>query len=239
MIDDLVRFYRENIMSYSLVYKYMKFTYGFSKYSIFNVLISALLLIVNLAMTLSFNNIFFIIYFIFSIILFLWSPYLVNKRAKTILRKKHSILANEKIWKTKEYDDMRNKKMIIYLKKNDLYTEKKLDKMKELLKKKSAATKLPPLLAPGLTLAFIGPVWVEFIKFTFSKNIATRTDAALFTAAMCVIVLFLIITFSFGRYLTKTIREIFSTSDSILMEYLIEYLDEIQLLLPREASKSN
>ncbi|MFM9329036.1 hypothetical protein [Paenibacillus mesotrionivorans] len=237
LTDDIIRFYKENITSYSLVFKHMKLTYRYAQFSIFNFIFSNILFIVNLIVTMSFKNIGIPIYFFVSIILFILFPVALKRKAIKILRRRYNIRPNGKGWRTREFDEMRLKKMVDYLNKYDLYSDKKIVKIKEILQKKIESNKLPPLLAPGLALAFIGPIWVEYVKYSFGKNSASQMQAIGYMSKMWVVILLCIIVFSFIKYAMKSIREIFSFSDTIIMAKLIEFLDEVQLTLPPEALK--
>ncbi|GLI06712.1 hypothetical protein YDYSG_27420 [Paenibacillus tyrfis] len=239
MVDSIIYYYRNKVTSYSLVFKYMKTTYFLVRLLMFNFLLSSILLLPN-CISLFIDVVRFtpfIWYFIISGLFLVISLIVFNRTAKQLLKNKYSIQSKKKIWRTKEFEDMRIKMMSDYLLKNNLYSEKKIVLLREMLNKKLNNIKLPTLLAPGLLLAFIGPVWVEFVKFTFQKNVTSIEQAAIAFMAISITVVAIIASFNGGKVLYKEIRELFLMNDAIVIKFLIDFLDDIELVMPEETTK--
>ncbi|MDF2922222.1 MAG: hypothetical protein K0R57_1136 [Paenibacillaceae bacterium] len=236
MINDIVRYYRLNLTSYSLVFKYMKAVHFITSILIINFpfALSSLLLIPYYLFR--DGGIWLILYGIGSIILFISFMAYFVRRAKRVLKRKYSIRSKHKGWRTKEFEDMRVELMIDYLEKNDLDSVKQVIHIKELLQKKLDREKIPSFIVPGVVLAFTVPVWVEYVKFTYSKTILSQSDAILFGVSCCAVIVILIAFINLGRFFFKEMREIFSMSDPVVTKALISFLDEVQLKLPCKES---
>ncbi len=185
LIDSIVNFYKKEVSSYALVFKYCKWIYRIFVLSTYLFTLS----FVPIIITFSINKykvlgvIITILFILFAGIMML----ILNANAK-IIETKYSIVSDEWSWYCEAFNSMQEEIFNEYLNKKALFTDKKIKHLTQLLKDEANRNKLPPLIAPGILLAFSIPVWVQFISVIY-KTLGTIELATTVTIVIfCVIV---------------------------------------------------
>lgn len=235
MIEQIVKYYKIKVTTYGLVFKYMIFPYYLVLVLLIFSVIALLTFILNLLMikqdaeVILHGIIFLALLFILSSITFNW----FNKRAKKILKSKYKIFVTTKTWRTIEFDKLQTKKLMEYLELQQLNTPTKVTKLIEILNKDIERRKIPSLITPGVLLALFIPIWVQYLMVSF-KGVTLNSEALHLLVIHLTSVLIIITAFNFLRWITTELIDVLVLNDVTLRKRLIEKLEEITLLLPKE-----
>ncbi|MGO4789548.1 hypothetical protein AB4124_19275 [Paenibacillus sp. 2KB_20] len=230
MLDELLKYYKSNLSTYSLVFKYMPFLNALVSFLFVLLIISACILI--LALPLSFDApsyvkgsaIFFGVILILSILI----VNIFNEKAKRILNNHYSIQVKKGGWRTEQFENMQRQFLIEYLRSKGLYSEEKLDFLTKLLEKEIVRSKPPTFLAPGAFLALFIPVWSQYAIFFFKAFDSTK-----FNESTSVFVTFTLVAL-FISVCIGTFKAIFSlVEDFFMIEINIKrrFLEKIEDVL--------
>ncbi len=102
---------------------------------------------------------------------------LLNHSAKKEVKKRYNINSTGFLWGGIEYQEMLLEMLKAYLDKNNLYTDKKIRALIELLYKRAEKTRPTGLLGLGVFLALFIPVWSSFIGWLYENYSNTFQDA--------------------------------------------------------------
>ncbi|MFE0557020.1 hypothetical protein ACFW1P_13965 [Paenibacillus sp. NPDC058910] len=176
MIDELLKYYKSNLSTYSLVFKYMPFLYAMVSFLFVLFIISGYILILILPLSFAVPSyakgsaIFFGGILILSVLIIS----IFDTKAKRILNNHYSIKVKKGGWRTEQFENMQRQFLIEYLKSKELYSEEKLNLLIKILEKEIVRSKLPTFLAPGAFLALFIPVWSQYAIFFFKAFDSTE-----------------------------------------------------------------
>jgi hypothetical protein len=230
VLDRLIKYYENNVTSYSLVYKHMKISYYSFITSYVIALFSTFALLIGMF-------IYFLVptflyfsgdLFIIVLLLFLISFFVLNKRAKQILFKKYKLTVKKILWVSAEFEEIKHERLRNYLVLNGLYNESKINLMIEMLNKDIEREKLPSIIAPGIVLSFIVPVWIQFLTFIF-KPISTTEEAISAIIFLFLFVLVMAVVFGIWKHIDSNLKENLFFTRLALKKNLILRLEDALL----------
>ncbi|MFL0375441.1 hypothetical protein ACH0BY_16045 [Paenibacillus amylolyticus] len=178
MLEELLKYYKINLSTYALVFKYMPFLNALVSFLLILFVISGYILIIIVPLS------FFIpsyvkmsaIFFGGILILSILVVSIFNGKAKKILKNHYSIQVKKGGWRTDQFENMQRQFLTEYLKSKGLYSKEKLDLLIKILEKEIARSKSPTFLAPGAFLALFIPVWSQYAIFFFKAFDSTRLN---------------------------------------------------------------
>ncbi|MDN4078221.1 hypothetical protein QYF52_09765 [Paenibacillus polymyxa] len=241
IVDKLMDYYEENISDYGLVYKFIP--YHNKSINIFTVLyfLTGIIMLICLPISLINNQIYyrisFIPFFLVLVVLMVLVKYEIRK-IKKMLEKKYKIHPEEnKRWKTEKYTEKQYLLLLGYLKRNKLDDTQKIEQLIKIISDEVEQKKLSPLLAPGLLIVFITPLWNHLIPVIFSRASPDTNLEVLVAVSFFLIFLIVLVLFTIG--VLKRLSE--KVKDDILAEIfwkekfykkeLIAYLQDISFNL--------
>lgn len=101
----------------------------------------------------------------------------LNNKAKKEVLKKYCIKPTGLLWGGLEYYEMLLEMLKTYLERNNLYTDKKIRLLIELLYKRAEKTRPTGLLGLGVFLALFIPVWSNFTGWLYENYSNTFQDS--------------------------------------------------------------
>lgn len=234
MIDQLLKYYKNKVTAYGLVFKHMKFTYTASVFfvGIIFIYLPMASVISLLSIFLQFESKHTFYYLILLIVLFLIMSVLLgklNKKAKTILERKYAITVKEKHWRSSEFNILQIKKLTDYLKANKFDSEDKVRQLINILNKEIERRKFPAFIAPGIFLSLFLPIWIQLLNKIFG-NIDEFPDAFATMLFLIFIMCILIGFISFIKWFYTQLIDIMFLSEVSLIKKLIGNLEELILL---------
>lgn len=219
LLDEIIGFYKSELSNKNLVLKYInKYYISF----LILVCISLILMIANVIWDLE-NNKLYIATTLLSIISYITLFFIINHKAKKLIKSKYNIKQEERFWGGYNFYRMKVKKLEDKILQIDpLFFDKsqKIDLLLEMLTED--AQRLKPsfvfheLFLPGLALGFIIPMWSnimnQFYSVLYTKadmhNLFNYTYDAIFIAFLwCTIIFIIVLTIGAIRMIVKDIIE--------------------------------
>ncbi|MGI2297961.1 hypothetical protein [Paenibacillus sp. GXUN7292] len=173
----------------------------------------------------------FLIFGTFIVLIFIFLE-LINKKAKKILHSKYNIAPESGQWRSNNFDQMQNHRLIEYLKLNHLYHKGKIEILITSINKDLERNKIPSLIAPGIFISLFVPLWIQFLSRLFANVTSSEAISLLIYTALTLVGV--IILFNFFRFLIKEMVEAVSFSDSAYKKGLVKKLEELLLTYPSE-----
>ncbi|KOR90365.1 hypothetical protein [Paenibacillus solani] len=234
MMELLLEFYKKKVISYQLVFRFMKIKYRLMKYSFLIFIISILPMIYGLTLGLAWEksrtlSIGFIIFFVFMLCVLKFMDSLVNKRAKIIVKEKYSIDPNGLSWRTEKFEEKQLNLIRDYLISTSLYKEDKIKLLIEILEKDIEKRKLLPLINPGIFISLSVPIWIQYLVFKY-RSIETEGEATLMLLCGTFLVLLIIILVNIIKRFSSEIKEVIFVDDNVYKKELLEKLEDILLV---------
>jgi len=232
MVEQLLKYYKNKVTAYGLVFRHMKVTYNLL---IFFISITSTYLIISIP------NIFWGIFqdnkssysfLISSVILILITSVLFkifNRKAKDILEKKHKIIVKEKHWRNQSFNSLQNKNILDYIIVNNLNNTDKINQLISILTKEIERRKFPALLAPGIIVSFSLPIWIQLLNKLF-YSVSSQMDALSLSISLVLILCVLVGFISLLKWIFTQLIGVMLISETTLMKHLIEKLEEIMLI---------
>lgn len=236
MLHNIMRFYKGNIGTDYLVFRYMKIQLFLYNSTFILVFVLFLRVIVHVFLFLfdnqSIGELLVTVYpFLISCTLFLGTNKLFKTKVKKILLSKYGIKSDGRIWRCQAYKEFQRKKFIRYLDLYNIYTEDKIILLLDMLEKEKKRRTLPPLIAPGIIIAFMIPNWIEFIKYQYST---TNSANEIYQTFIFISVLIVISGMSI-QFLKQGINDLIgSLSKKSVIDNLFELIKEIQIHFPEK-----
>ncbi|MEX3620115.1 hypothetical protein [Paenibacillus glucanolyticus] len=214
MVDELILYFSKSLNSKALVFKYMKWVERFFW-------ISLLIVIAGGVYTILFNKGSFLA---IGIVIFIFAAYILNRKAKQIIKEKYGIVVQTKLWSAdNRYHRYIQNQIEDYLSDRHLDTEKKLGKLTEQLNKRAERAKPTIFFLPGFFIVLFIPVWSQF-QIVLFKGISLNDAMYLLVIHFIILALltYLLAVFKYITYDLVTLRR-----QSIL--HLIDYIEDIIL----------
>ncbi|MCW3791646.1 hypothetical protein SAMN04487896_3943 [Paenibacillus sp. ov031] len=227
-MEEVVKYYKDNLTSYSLVYKHMKLTYYFSLFIFGVFLILAYLFIITFPLLLIGNYlakgicIAFVTIFLFSI---LTTSYM-SKKAKVVILNHYDIHVKKGGWRTIEFDSMQTRMFINYLKLNNLYSKEKLQLIVSFTEKNIERGKTPSFLTPGIFIGLFIPLWSQCVVFIF-KGVKETDYNGLFWLTIILVAIIIYFSLIVGTYKSffHLSKELFLFEDGLKKNFLLKIED--------------
>ncbi|KJD38585.1 hypothetical protein QD46_18135 [Paenibacillus polymyxa] len=224
LIEELLNYYKNNVTTYSLVFKYMRITYfictGLIVFLIFFAYLSLLV------MPTVFINYYILLYTFIGFITILFSSiialFIYNKKAQCILYNHYKIEVASGIWRTEDFNNMQSQILINYLKRKNLYTAEKLKLLVKLLDKEIERSKSPSFLATGAFLALFAPVWLQYIITVFKKIEKWKfSDVSLFVLISILSIIFIAVCIGTFKKVLHIAQEFFIIEVNIKKNFIL------------------
>ncbi|ALP37976.1 hypothetical protein ASL14_19075 [Paenibacillus sp. IHB B 3084] len=240
MVEDLIKYYEETVSDYGLVYKHMKWLRCLSNISVVAFILTTMgLLFGGIYVTLTGTIMYwpFIPFFVVLGITLIISHY-HGVRASKIVKTEYGIYSRkDEGWKTEKYKAKQLSLLVGYLERNDLDETHRVEKLIQRITD-LGKSKIPPLVAPGLLLAFLVPLWNHLIPLIYAVvGLSKNSLVELLLGAFLISAYVAIILFSsriIYRYIFKFREEIFSEmfrAKSRTRDELITLLEDVLLKL--------
>ena len=188
MIEELINYYEKDLSHEKLVIEKMDKVLKRFNPANFNIVLSALvgLILFICCFCISYNQRRNIIIIIVSIVTIGSSFYKLNKNYKKALKKNYSIETNRFLCAGNEYNLMIKKRMVNFLKKNNI-DENKIKKYIQIIDKRLDSTKYNQYINLGILGTLFVPVWSEFLegKFDMYKSIKEQISL-LIVVSICI-----------------------------------------------------
>lgn len=252
MLDELLKYYKSNLSTHSLVFKYMPFLNAIVSFLFVLLIVSGYMLI--LILPLSFAAPSYVkgsaIFFGGILVLSILVISIFNTKAKKILNNHYSIQIKKGVWRTKQFENMQRQFLIEYLKSKELYTEEKLDLLIKILEKEVARSKIPTFLAPGAFLALFIPVWSQYAIFFFKALDSTKfNESTSLFVTFTLVALFISVCIGTFKAMFSLVEDFFMIEinikkrflekiEDVLLFYNDSYVD-LEYVLKRSNSISN
>ncbi len=152
MVDSVFEYYKVNLTTYSLVFQHFKWKYWFFIIAWILTFVAIMIFCLSIALKLYITQAFFILLITLMTGVYMFRVF--NYNAKQVLRSEHNIEVIGNIWRGESFDKMRAEKLRKYLIQNQLFTEKKLKLLIDLLIKESERRKIPSFVAPYCQYGF-------------------------------------------------------------------------------------
>ncbi|WP_339276827.1 hypothetical protein MKY59_07325 [Paenibacillus sp. FSL W8-0426] len=243
MIELLLKFYKKKVISYHLVFRFMKVKYRLMRYSFLIFVISILPMIYGLTLGLAWEesrtlSIGFIFFFIFMLIVMKTMDVLVNNQAKTILKQKYNIEPNGLSWRNEKFEEMQLNLIKEYLISGSLYKEDKIKLLIEMIEKDIDARKLSPLINPGIFISLFVPIWIQYLVFKY-RPIETEVEATVMLLSGTFLMLTIIILMNVIKRFSNEIKEIILTDDNVYKKTLLEKLKDILIVYKEDETNKH
>lgn len=230
MIDELLKYYKSNLSTYSLVFKYMPFLNAMVSFLFVLLIISGYILIIILPLSFAAPSyvkgsaIFFGGILILSILVISF----FNTKAKRILNNHYSIQVKKGGWRTEQFEDMQRKFLSEYLKSKGLYSEEKLNLLIKILEKEIVRSKPPTFLAPGAFLALFIPVWSQYAVFFFKAFDSTKfNESTSVFVTFTVVALFISVCIGTFKAMFSLVEDFFMIEINIKKRFLEKVEDAL------------
>ncbi|WP_058304427.1 RNA-dependent RNA polymerase family protein [Gorillibacterium timonense] len=229
MIDELLKYYKSNLSTYSLVFKYMPFLNAMVSFLFVLLIISGYILIIILPLSFAAPSyvkgsaIFFGGILILSILVISF----FNTKAKRILNNHYSIQVKKGGWRTEQFEDMQRKFLSEYLKSKGLYSEEKLNLLIKILEKEIVRSKPPTFLAPGAFLALFIPVWSQYAVFFFKAFDSTKFNESTSVFVTFTVALFISVCIGTFKAMFSLVEDFFMIEINIKKRFLEKVEDAL------------
>lgn len=238
MIYKIIKYYEENISDYGLVYNYIPRSYAFTKFTTITYFVTGAFLVTGVAYFILSGHLKFIFFipFVINLGIFMRAFKRQFKEIKHLLEAKYGIYQEEnKRWRTEDYKEKQYLLLVGFLKRNKLYNKEKIQQLIKMIDDDTEKKKLPPILAPGLLIAFIAPLWNHYIPIIF-KSASPEGDYKLigivFISLICLVIGILFLLGQTQRMYKTLVFEIIEEmfwKESLIRKELIASLKEVVL----------
>lgn len=233
MLQQIYQFYKKKVNSYSLVFKHVLVSY-WAFWASFYVFIAFLVLylLCNILVYLKISIFSFSGYYLLGLALInIILLFFLNHRCKRVIKDKYDIHQRHFLWKGLVFEEYQSNLLKNYLLKNDLYSENKIKMLIDLFEKEAEKQKVPTFIKPGVLLALIIPLWVQFIGSVFKQVHETNT-AINVTVSLLIIVMIVILPLGFLKKLYDEIIELIFNSESQQLKNLVALLEDVLVRFP-------
>ncbi|WP_072335558.1 MULTISPECIES: hypothetical protein [unclassified Paenibacillus] len=240
MIDKLTKFYKNNVIAYSLVFKEIKIRYHLFIVFALSLYLTTLQLVVKVGLYFYFAGTLLNTFnsFLISLVLCVGLFFHVNSKAKKIVRKKFRFRNKGFSWRTDEFEKMQSRILIDHLREKKLYKEEKLKQLIDLCYKEIERKKLPSLIAPTIFISLFVPIWVQFLTILFKEtSISERAFPLAVSITLLLIVIMISITIS--KWIIKEMFEFVWISESQLKKNLVHRLEELLIEIEEDEKQSD
>ncbi|MDR6777161.1 MULTISPECIES: hypothetical protein [Paenibacillus] len=236
LIEELLNYYKNNVTTYSLVFRYMRITYTISTGLLVFLIFFAYLSL--LVMPTVLINYYILLYTFIGFITILFSSiialFINNKKAQRILYNHYKIEAASGIWRTEDFNNMQSQILINYLKRKNLYTAEKLKLLVKLLDKEIERSKSPSFLATGAFLALFAPIWLQYIITIFKKIEKWEfSDVSLFVLISISSIIFIAVCIGTFKRVLHIAQEFFMIEVNIKKNFIL-HVENILLRFSEE-----
>lgn len=240
MLDGLFVFYKENVITYRLVFQFMRVRYFLMQFFFFLLLVSIYLLVYGLCIMLLANEPLVAQIGLFggiaAAVLLTHSMWQLNRKAKTILGNQYGLEAAQGVWRTAAFETLQADLLKKYLLENGLYADDKLKLLIEGYEAVSRNDKYPILLNSGILISLSVPLWIQFVTFAY-KSVKTLEDATWLLLSGVTLVLILISLISFTKWFFGELQDAVVTGDRAHRKTLIERLQDARLRYQKAAER--
>lgn len=238
MIEKLTRFYKENVITYNLVFKEMKTTYFVSLVLLFALTLITVRLIWNVFLFYHLNTdiLSSLLSFAFTLLLNIVMVFILNTKAKKVVKKKFNIRKKGFLWRTDEFDRIQSNILIKHLKEKKLYKEEKIKQLIDLIYKDIERKKLPSLIAPTIFISLFVPIWVQYITIVF-RELKDSQSATMMAGSITLLLVLVMISITLSKWMLKGTFEYVWMGESLLRRNFANKLEEILLEYEEDAEE--
>ncbi|GED60811.1 hypothetical protein ABER61_24235 [Brevibacillus formosus] len=239
MVEELIKYYKDNVSAYALVFRHFKITYTFSAIMLILLILTGYLAIITVPLV-------FISIWIFSSIVVLFLATLavtiitvsiLDLKAKDVVRRRYSIRPKKGMWRTEEFNRIQDQIFVDYLKEKGLYTSDKLELLIKYIDKDIERSKLPPLVAPGIFIALFVPIWSQYVILLFKKIASNNAEETLLLIVFLALgILFIAICVGFFKRISNFILDNLIVNVNI-KKRLLEKLEDSLIKFRDESDK--
>lgn len=228
MVNNMIEFYKEHLTTYSLIFKYFKRQYRMFQFT----LLFGVLGIMSISLLVGFR--YYICAFMLFVFILAISSYMIHKlnfNSKKVLAERYKIFVDKGIWRVESFEIVRSEIIIEYLCSQQLFNSKNINLIIQLLEKELKRRKIQSFIKPGFVLAFLTPIWVQFLLVLY-KYANDPSSAFSLMATISILVYFIIYFGGMARYLYSEIKDFLFSNDSIYIKDLIILLEDCLLRYP-------
>lgn len=236
MIDLIIDYYKKNISYYSLVFKYFRGVYYIFRVSLVALVLSIVVFTFCLAFKIGIK--FGLAVLLLCTFLFAIFTFLLNSKAKRVLKSKYGIISNNILWRCEEFEGMQDNAFIQFLNIKKLSSEKKIRLLIELLKNEGEKSRLPSFVAPSILLALFIPAWVQLMGVLY-KIVNTLEMAIAITIGVLGAAMILVQLLGFSKMLYMEMVDPIVNRKNYIIKEVIASLETVLLRLPEKSASEN
>ncbi len=245
MMDAFVKHYREKVAFSALVFRHMRLLHLVTRWSLVLFVFSSILLVVGallslLALKMSVGMLSLVFWLMCACITCILAYFFI-KKAKAIIKTRYSIQPRKGAWQTKEFYQYQFKCFENQLHLFNLYDEKKLEVLINLIEKEIARGKPKEYLASGVYLALFVPLWVQFLTAIYKaihvKVLSVPQEVLIFLGIGIGILIAIQIWGGYKKMFAET-AELFQNNDSQMLNEIIKLSESALLKLKSEERKA-
>ncbi|ALP35939.1 hypothetical protein ASL14_06910 [Paenibacillus sp. IHB B 3084] len=245
MMDAFIKHYREKVAFSALLFRHMKFQYLVTRWGLVLFVFSSILLVGGallslLALQMTIGIVSLAFWFVCACIMYTLA-YVFIKKAKVIIKTRYSIQPKKGAWQTKEFYQYQFKCFENQLHLFNLYDEKKLEFLINLIEKEIARGKPKEYLASGVYLALFVPLWVQFLtaiyKAVHVEVLSVAQEVLIFLGIGFGILIAIRIWGGYKKMFAET-AELFQNNDSQTLSEIIKLSESALLKLKSEERKA-
>jgi len=226
-VDNMIKFYKENLSTYGMVFKYFRWRYRIFKLALFLGLFGTIFIFPLVGLKL-YSWAFLLFLFILAMGSCAFQG--INVNSKKVLRLEYDIIVNSGLWRVESFEIKRSERIKKYLDTQKLFNSRNINLIINLLEKESERRKVPPFVKPGIILAFLVPVWVQFVLILYKNaNVNDPISAFSLMVTVSIIVYFIVYVGGMTKSLYSEIRDTFFTNENILIKDFIGLLEDCLL----------
>lgn len=163
--------------------------------------------------------------FVYLFIMNLAMVFILNIRAKKVVRKKFKMRKKGFSWRTDEFDRIQSNILIEHLREKKLYKEEKLKQLIDLIYKDIERRKLPSLIAPTIFISLFVPIWVQYLTIVFREM--NSQSAIMMAGNITLLLVVVMVSITLSKWMLKGTFEFVWMSESLLRRNLANKLEEI------------
>jgi energy-coupling factor transporter transmembrane protein EcfT len=214
MINSIEKYYQNKLSNRTLVFSHMKY---------WRVILISLIFIIILSVILldSFN----VINSVISIGVGFLLLCIFNWKAKLVIKTQYKLPQKEILWGGEVLEHYKEKQLKEFLESN--FNDNLKDRLKMVidhLQKQISKNKVKEFFLPGVFIALGIPVWLEYVKWHFSRNL-TINDGTHILFDLLIMVIFITYMYSMTRVM---VLDLFSIKNSRYRE-MVEKLERIMI----------
>lgn len=216
---EVFNYYINDLSNKNLVFKFMK---GECLGSILPAIISFYYLVCFFKTVKVLAGLSFLVFYILFLSIF-------NYSAKRVLFQRYKIVSKNFLWCDCNYSKLKQEKLVDFLEKKNLYSEKKIKDLIEICLKESARRRGSYFFNWSLFLAVLVPLWVQFLGSVFKLvNNDLNRAVLLFFSFLIIITGIVFLISSLGILLTE-LDEVLFNRESNELKNLTYHLENILL----------